>query len=154
MGSPVDHTAQIDQLRAFITANTVVDHVETAPAVIPPFGYADGTGDGDVSVASADRLRFPLVHLALAWVGDELHAVAAGDSALDAIGQLACAKLFSGRPCPCCFRPQVFFDGLSPLFTFDPADESGPWDEYICPIFFDPDLAIYRRACEKTDGQG
>lgn len=140
MGSPA-HVDQVAQLQAFVIANSVVDRLESAPALIPPLHNIDGDGHCD---------EYPLIYLALAWVGAELYAVAAGDNPLEAIGQLACSKLFSGRPCPNCGQVMVFYDESSPLFTYDP-DRNDPLREYVCPIFYDHHQSIYRRACEKPD---
>lgn len=130
---------QAQLLRGFITTNTVVDHVEIAQTIV-------GVDDDQES-------HFPLVWLALAFLGDELYGVSAGDSVLDAVGNLACTRLFSGHPCPNCKRPVVFYDGLSERWTYD-ANAHDPWAEYICPIFFDDDLADWRRACTKTTVDG
>jgi hypothetical protein len=131
------HTEQARLLQGFITANTVIDRVEIAHTIIGV----------DVGVIDPAETHFPLVWLALGYIGDELHGVGSGFCALDAIGNL-CTKLLGGEPCPNCRKAGVFYDGLSPRWTYDSRVDE-PWSEFACPIFFDHDLGCWHRACMK-----
>lgn len=140
MGVTVSDHEQAQDLLSFITANTVVDRVEIAQTIVGV----------DLGVEAA---LFPLVWLALAYVGSELYAHASGDGALDALGALACTRLFSGDPCPNCRKMAVFYDGLSERWTYEARDDE-PWGEWVCPIFFDDVVGHWHRACLKGESNG
>jgi hypothetical protein len=125
-------------LRGFITTNTLVDHVELAHAVV------------GIDVDIEKDGQFPLVWLALAWVGDELYAIGTGFSDLDALCNLAAGRLFRGTLCPNCNKAAVMYDGLSEAWTFGVGTDF-PWAEHACPIFFDDEFECWHRACMKRE---